>query len=172
MEAPSRWAHLELSSVEGLTCWAADGLHGRSRACGSWQAPFTLSHNIVVCSRTIHKTKNLQARQRGRRVFPNSCLLAALFLYPAMQGKGVTQISQLVEHDPWVIGMREPKSPMSRWHGHPLCRHLSPDVCCRHGPGAINGQGLQGLLSACCYGRSIALCSQDTHKAIKVPGRR
>ena len=133
-------------------------------------SPFTLSHNIVVCSRTIHNTKNLQARQRGQRVFPNSCLLAALFLYPAMQGKGVTQISELVEHDPWVICMRESKSPMSRWHGHPLCRHLSPEVCCRHGPGAINGQGLQGLLSAYFYGRSTALCSQDTHKAIKVPG--
>lgn len=75
----------------------------------------TLSHNIVECSQTIHKTKNLQARQRGRRVFPNSCFLAALFLYPAMQGKGVTQISELVEHDPWVICTRESKSPMSRW---------------------------------------------------------
>ena len=51
-----------------------------------------------------------------------------------------------------------------------LCKHLSPDVCRRHGPGAINGQGLQGLLSAYFYGRSTALCSQDTHKAIKVPG--
>ena len=51
-----------------------------------------------------------------------------------------------------------------------LCKHLSPDVCRRHGPGAINVQGLQGLLSAYFYGRSTALCSQDTHKAIKVPG--